>query len=351
MNPTTTTSSTTTPPGAGPATPAVAHHTVRLDGTELHYVSAGTAGSPVLLVHGFPETWWAFHRVIPLLAGRHRVFAVDLRGFGDSEATPEPEPEPGPAPEATGGSETTSEPTSEPTERASATAAEDLHRLIEHLGLGPMHLLGQDIAGATVFRLAATRPEDVASLTAVEMGLAGFGLEGLADVTHGGSWHVGALAAPGVPELLLAGREREFLGGWVFPTMTAVPGAVTEADVAELARTYSRPGGWRGAAGLYRSMLTEGDELRALAEASPLTVPVLAVGSSGGPFTAGTMSQVAVGEVRSVLLDGVGHHVALEAPDALAEAMLAFLADVDGRPGRRDSDVDNDADSEARTRR
>lgn len=285
----------------------MAHHTVRLNGTELHYVSAGTEGTPVLLVHGFPETWWAFHRVIPLLAERHRVFAVDLRGFGDSEATPE----------TTAGT------------GASATAAEDLHRLIEQLGLGPVHLLGQDIAGATVFRLAATHPEDVASLTAVEMGLAGFGLEGLADVTHGGSWHVGALAAPGIPELLLTGREREFLGGWVFPTMTAVPDAVTEADVTELARTYSRTGGWRGAAGLYRSMLTEGDELRALAQASPLTVPVLAVGSSGGPFTARTMSQVSDGEVRSVLLDGVGHHVALEAPGALSEAVLTFLADVD----------------------
>lgn len=301
------------PATADPATPAVAHHTVRLNGTELHYVSAGTEGSPVLLVHGFPETWWAFHRVIPLLAERHRVFAVDLRGFGDSQTAPETIPD-------------TTEGTS-----ASATAAEDLHLLIEHLGLGPVHLLGQDIAGATVFRLAATHPEDVAGLTAVEMGLAGFGLEGLADVTHGGSWHVGALAAPGIPELLLAGREREFLGAWVFPTMTAVPGAVTEADVAELARTWSRPGGWRGAAGLYRSMLAEGDELRALAQARPLTVPVLAVGSSGGPFTARTMRQVTGGEVRSVLLDGVGHHVALEAPGALAEAMLAFLADVDGR--------------------
>ncbi|MGW2091346.1 alpha/beta fold hydrolase [Promicromonospora sukumoe] len=323
---------TTTPTITDPATPAMAHHTVRANGTELHYVSAGTEGTPVLLVHGFPETWWAFHRVIPLLAERHRVFAVDLRGFGDSEAIAE----------TTAGAGA----------GASATAAEDLHRLIEHLGVGPVHLLGQDIAGATVFRLAATHPEAVASLTAVEMGLAGFGLEGLADVTHGGSWHVGALAAPGIPELLLTGREREFLGGWVFPTMTAVPDAVTEADVAELARTYSRPGGWRGAAGLYRSMLTEGDGLRALAQASPLTVPVLAVGSSGGPFTAGTMSQVTGGEVRSVLLDGVGHHVALEAPGALSEAMLAFLTDVDDLAHHRDGDADTntDAGSEARTR-
>jgi pimeloyl-ACP methyl ester carboxylesterase len=48
-----------------------------VNGTELHYVSAGSKGSPVLLVHGFPESWWAFHKLIPLLSRSHRVFAVD----------------------------------------------------------------------------------------------------------------------------------------------------------------------------------------------------------------------------------------------------------------------------------
>ena len=64
------------------------HNHLELDGTELHYVSAGEEGSPVLLVHGFPESCWVFHKLIPLLAEEHRVFAVDLRGFGDS-ASPE----------------------------------------------------------------------------------------------------------------------------------------------------------------------------------------------------------------------------------------------------------------------
>ena len=67
-----------------PGSSAVIHNRLDLNGTELHYVSAGEEGPPVLLVHGFPESWWVFHKLIPLLAGEHRVFAVDLRGFGDS---------------------------------------------------------------------------------------------------------------------------------------------------------------------------------------------------------------------------------------------------------------------------
>ena len=282
----------------------VAHHAVQLNGTTLHYVSAGEGGSPVLLVHGFPESWWAFHRLIPLLVASHRVFAVDLRGFGDSAVAAEG--------------------------HDSATAAEDLHHLIRHLDVGPVHLAAQDISGGTAFRLAAAHPADVASLTAIEMGLAGFGLEGFADVTHGGSWHIGALAAPGIPDLLFAGRERALLGEWAFPSMTAVAGAVTDDDVAELARGYARPGGWNGVAGLYRSMLAEGEELRALAGAQSLDLPILAVGGFGGPFTEGTVRQVSTGDVTSVLLEGVGHYIALEAPRALAAAMLPFLDRVDG---------------------
>lgn len=64
--------------------PDVTHHIAEVNGAVLDYVEAGTAGTPILLVHGFPETWWTFHKLIPLLAERHRVYAVDLRGFGDS---------------------------------------------------------------------------------------------------------------------------------------------------------------------------------------------------------------------------------------------------------------------------
>jgi pimeloyl-ACP methyl ester carboxylesterase len=270
------------------------HHHVHLNGTELHYVSAGSAGSPVLLVHGFPESWWVFHKLIPLLSAHHRVFAVDLRGFGDSA----------------------------PADAAfdSTVAAQDLGALIAHLDVGPVHLTGQDISGATTFRVAAAHPELVRSYTAIETGLPGFGLEQLADVTHGGAWHIGVLAAPGIPDLLLAGRERAFIADYAIPSLNATPAAFTAADIDELVRTYARPGGFSGAAGLFRSALSEGDDLRALPK---LTQPVLAVGGGSRDFTPATMRQVAT-DVTPVVLDGIGHYVAMEAPDRLAAAMLAF---------------------------
>ena len=151
----------------------VTHHYAQVNGTELHYVAAGTEGFPVLLVHGFPETWWTFHKLIPLLATSHRVYAVDLRGFGDSD--------------------------NGPGAYDSRASAEDLHLLIEELDVGPVHLTGQDIGGASVLRLAASYPEDLLSFTAIEMGLPGFGLEMLADVTHGGPGTSVFLPPPGFP--------------------------------------------------------------------------------------------------------------------------------------------------------
>jgi pimeloyl-ACP methyl ester carboxylesterase len=130
--------------------------------------------------------------------------------------------------------------------------------------------------------------------------------------------------------MLLAGREREFLGQYAFPAMSATRGAIPDADIDEFVRTYSRPDGWRGAIGLYTSMLQEGPQIKALAETHGLTVPVLAVGAGGGPFTFSTMSQATATEVRSVLLDGVGHYVAMEAPNELAKVILDFVGSVDG---------------------
>jgi pimeloyl-ACP methyl ester carboxylesterase len=288
----------------GASIPEVTHHHVAVNGSDVHLVSAGSDGSPILLVHGFPETWWAFHKLIPLLAAEHRVFAVDLPGFGDSG--------------------------NEPGEYTSSSVAETLGLLIEELELDALHLTGQDISGPTTFRLAATHPELICSFTAIETGLPGFGLEMLADVTHGGAWHIGVLTAPGIPEMLLAGREREFLADYAYPSMCAVPGAITESDVDEFTRTFARPRGFQGAIGLYRSMLGEGEQIQKLATELKLRMPVLAVGAGGGDFTYHTMSQVA-DQLSGATLEGVGHYPALEAPAALAEALLGFYRTVESR--------------------
>jgi pimeloyl-ACP methyl ester carboxylesterase len=292
---------TVTPQGA--TITAVKHHRADVNGTNLHYVSAGDSGSPILLVHGWPETWWAFRKLIPLLAQTHRVFALDLRGFGDSSSAD--------------------------AEYGEAVAAEDLHQLVQHIGAGPVHLLCQDVSGGTGFRFAATHPDDVVSFIAVEATLAGFGLEALADVNSFGSWHVGFLGAPGIPAMLLPGHERELLAGWAYPLMTSTPEAVTDEDIDEFVRTYARPNAWRGTEGLYQALFSDDGATKALAEAHPIAAPVLTIDGASYPFTENTFRQVAAGEITPVHIQNVGHLVAQEAPEQLAAAILKFTEQVD----------------------
>ncbi|MFK4548204.1 pimeloyl-ACP methyl ester carboxylesterase [Streptomyces tendae] len=280
----------------------VTHHLADVNDTQLHYVRAGTGGSPILLVHGWPESWWAFRKLIPLLAGTHQVIAVDLRGFGDS-----------------GHGEG---------DYSETTSAQDLHHLVDHLGLGPVHFTCQDISGPLGFRFAATHPEDLLSFTGVETTLAGFGLEKLLDVNAGGSWHNAFLAAPGIPQLLLSGHERHLIE-WAYGMMTGIPGSVTEADLDEFTRTYEGPDGWRGTSGLYQSAFADHGATRALAESRPLTIPVLSVEAFSAPMTEQTMRQVSAGDISAACLEGVGHLIAQEAPEALASALLDFIARVE----------------------
>src|ERR1043165_5813428 len=68
-----------------PPLEGVTHRTVAARGIEFHVAEAG-AGEPIVLVHGWPQHWWAWRKVVPLLAPHGHVLMPDLRGFGWSDA-------------------------------------------------------------------------------------------------------------------------------------------------------------------------------------------------------------------------------------------------------------------------
>jgi pimeloyl-ACP methyl ester carboxylesterase len=283
--------------------PSVTHGSFESGDATIHYVSAGSSGSPILLVHGWPETWWAFRSVIPLLAENHRVITVDLRGFGDSSAGD--------------------------TDYSEEASAEDLHRLVEHLDLGAVHLAAQDISGTLALRFALAHPDEVLSYIGTETTFPGFGMEMLSDVNNGGSWHLAFLGTPGIAEMLLPGHERAVLE-WAYGVMGADSASVTTADLDEFERTYARVHGERGTTGLYRSVFTDGGAIAALVAEAPLSIPVLAIDGVNHPFTEMTLRRVA-SDVTAVHIEDVGHLVAQQAPEAFAAAVHEFAARVDAR--------------------
>ena len=117
------------------------HHMASVNGIQMHYVIGGH-GDPLILLHGWPQTWYEWRHVMPILAESYTVIAPDLRGLGDS---------------------------SKPTiGYDGATTAEDLYQLVSKLGLNKIFLVAHDIGAQTAFSFAAAHLNNVSKLVIMD---------------------------------------------------------------------------------------------------------------------------------------------------------------------------------------
>ena len=271
----------------------------------LHYVTAGS-GPPVVLIHGWPMTWWSWRAVIPRLARRHTVIAPDMRGLGDS-----------------------SRPHSGYDKK---TVAEDIWRLVhDKLGHRQFYLAGHDWGGPTAFALATAHREAVRRLAIIDVVIPGDG----GDFSQGGRrWHHQFHNTPDLPEALVQGREDIYLG-WFYRTFAFRPDATSPADVAEYLRTYRQPGAMRASFEFYRALERDAaDNAAEIAANGPLAMPVLAIGGAVGyPHSRGrdtepeqSLRRVAT-DVRGLVIPDCGHQVPEEQPEMLADALERFFAE------------------------
>ena len=280
----------------------VEHHRAALSQTELHYVTAGI-GEPVVLLHGWPQSWWEWRHVIPMLAGQYRVIAPDLRGLGDS-GRPE------------GGYD-------------KMTVAADLWELLSAvLGIARFHLVGHDWGGPTAFALAASHPEAARSLAILDVTIPGIG----PDISQDGRrWHHAFHMTPELPEALVGGRERAYLA-WFYQAFSYQRDAITEDDLAEYLRTYSQPAALRAGFAFYRNLPRDITDNQALLAAGfRLPMPVLALGGDRREARArGHEPEESLRCIADDVTGGViaesGHFIPEEQPAALAAQLLAFLA-------------------------
>lgn len=285
--------------------PVFSHHSLKLANVTLHYVVAGERGTPIVLLHGWPQTWLEWKKVMPALATRHRVIAVDMRGLGDSTIPADGD-------------------------YSKLAVAGDIAQLIEASGLGPVHLVGHDMGAAVAYALAATRPDLVLDLVALDMLLPGFGLEQVMDCSQGqGLWHFPFHLAEGVAEVLVEGREREYLS-WFFTNQAARPRAIPDDDLSAYVMAYSGRDRLTAGFGYYRSVFKDGETNRRLAE-NKISLPVLALGgvTGAGEYVGMSFGQVATSVVSEVV-PACGHWIADECPDWLSQRLGEFYRSAEG---------------------
>jgi pimeloyl-ACP methyl ester carboxylesterase len=264
------------------------------------HVVTGGGGPPLLLVHGWPQTWYAWRLLMPALARDFSVVAPDQRGCGLSG-----KPEDG---------------------YDTATLAGDLVALMDALGHRRFAVAGHDTGMWIGYALAADHPDQVARLAVAEAAMPGvspspplFGNTAVNDRL----WHFAFNRLAQVNEQLVAGREDIYFGFQFAKAARTLPGHAVRHYVDALA---ADPDALRGSFAAYRALeATIAQNQRR--KTRRLALPVLAIGGAEGigEGAANTM-KLAADDVQSVVIPGSGHYCLEEAPEEVVATLTAFLA-------------------------
>ena len=264
-------------PSQPPALAGVVHQDVRVDGCRWHVATAGDPEAPpVVLLHGWPQHWWVWRKVIPALAREHRVYAPDLRGFGWSDAPPGP--------------------------YAKEGLAADVVRLLDALGDRALRRWPATTGAASSPGWPpCRRPERVERLVALSIIHPWFVPERNLKAITSTLYQV-PIMTPGVnrvfPPFGLKLMRRIAAPGW------------SDEDVRLYAGQYRRAAHADAAKHLYRTFLTR--ELTPIARGRYgdrwVTMPVtLATGSEDPVVTPARLEGAQAGDLRVEVLEGAGH--------------------------------------------
>jgi pimeloyl-ACP methyl ester carboxylesterase len=275
---------------------------VDTDELRLHAVVGGD-GPPLLLVHGWPESWYAWRLMMPALARDFTVVAVDQRGMGLSD-----NPRDG---------------------YDAGTLAGDLVALMDALGHERFAAVGHDTGYIIAYALAADHPERVARVALAEIpgppGVSPAPPLFVPEPVNNRVWHIPFNRVNDeLTEKLVSGREDIFFG-YEFAIQGGQKGLPDEVQRYYF-DLFSDPDILRGSFGLYRAWDTTiaQNEQR---KSRPLTMPVLGIGGAESwGERAGDGMKPAATDVQTVVIPDTGHWVAEQAPKEMLAALAEFLA-------------------------
>ena len=270
-------------------------------GVGIDYVIGGS-GPTLVLLHGYPQTWYEWRHIMPALSERYTVIAPSLRGAGHSDAPP--------------------------TGYEKVTLAGDIHGLLVQLGHdADIRLVGHDIGTMVAYAYAAAHPEDVHKLVLSEAPIPDESIYGFPSLTPQGpgAWHFGFFSLMnGFAEEMIAGREALWISKFT-DALEVVKGSVTAEDIAVYAGYLSEPAHLRANLAWFRTLPLD-MAATAQSKKAKLAMPVLAIGAEGslGEFV-GTQVREYAGDVTAIVVADCGHWLYEERPEEMTQRLLAFL--------------------------
>jgi pimeloyl-ACP methyl ester carboxylesterase len=280
---------------AAPPDNSIVSKTAKVDGAELHYMTAGQ-GPVVILLHGYAETSRMWRPIIPRLANHFRVIAPDLPGIGDSSIPAD-------------GLDMKS-------------AAVRIHALARSLNVEKARVVGHDIGLMVAYAYAAQFPAETEKLVLMDAFLPGVaGWEAI--YNNPGIWHF-RFNGP-TPEKLVGGRERLYFEHFWNDFAADKTRSIPEAERAAYTAAYSRPGRMRAGWAYFVSFQQAARDF-ALLSRTNLPMPVLAIGGEKANGQAlGEQAKLVASDATVVVLRNTGHWLMEENPGETTEALMKFL--------------------------
>lgn len=279
----------------------VRHHTIHANGIRQHYLEAGE-GAPVVLLHGFPETCYAWRNQIPELAKRYRVIAPDLRGYGETD-------------KPAGGYD-------------KRTMANDLRELMHALDLPRIALVGHDRGARVATRFAKDHPGLLDRLVVMDNVPTRIVAREFNNKIATAYWFFIFHQLPDLPEALISGREdlwlRYFFSDWCYNPL-AISGEAFDTYV----NAYRKPGAVRGAMADYRAN-AEDVAQDVVDKDVKISCPTFSLWGAdyyavGQMFDMAAVWAEMAGNLRTFAVPQCGHLPQEEQPEVVNQLLLEFL--------------------------
>jgi pimeloyl-ACP methyl ester carboxylesterase len=269
----------------------------------MHYMQGGK-GSPVVMIHGFPQSWAEWRQQMGPLSRTHTVIAVDLRGTGNSQVTK--------------------------SGYQAAQMARDVHQLLKQLRLNNgVQVVAHDIGVWVAYDYAAQWPSEVRRMAAMEAPIPDDSVYSSpvlnANPKRPSAWHFGMFQLP-LAEHLIAGHERVFVQDMITEYLAGNKSPFTPSDYDFYAHYLKEPGRTTAWMSVYRQLRADVQQNKKFLARGKLKMPILAVGAqdSFGGMIADQWRDYAVNVHGRVLKDS-GHFVTEEKPQEVTAMLQSFL--------------------------
>ncbi|AXB57679.1 alpha/beta fold hydrolase [Flavobacterium fluviale] len=269
-----------------------------VNGTKLHYVKGGQ-GEPLILIPGYPETWWAYHKVMPILAEKYCVIVIEMRGMGSSGKPAD-------------GYEKNN-------------MAKDIFELINKMGYEKVHIGGHDIGAHVAFSFAANFPESTSKLIMLDTPHPDQTMYQLPMLPVLGAnylypWWLAFNQVKELPEDLLEGRMNIVID-WLFKNLLVEKSSVSNFDKEVYEFAYNKKDAIRSSNAWYQAFPQDIEDSKTYKK---LNMPVLGIGGSGYGMLEMSLSNAAI-DLQLKKIEECGHFILAEKPNETAKFIVEFL--------------------------